>query len=356
MDEINEVEQYATVKSAADRIKNLMDGAPSEEDVTHPDTEAQSEPQEEAEQQQAEEQESEQVEAVEEPTESEPEPVTHFNELADHLGVEEDFLENLIVPTKINGQSRDVTIKDLVSSFQKGESADLKLMDLAEQRKKIDTERSQYDEKLQQEWGHIQALHGELESLLSGDESRDLEVLRHSDPAEYAARIADRQTRMERANKVRQQMQEAQAKKINEQYEKTVQVEKQRLFQALPEWGDEKVAQKEMTEVRGYLKDMGFQDWEIDGKIENGVVTHTGVVDHRAIVLARKAMLYDSAKKTSEPKKARLKSLPKVGSGKRKTQDDVKQEQYQEIRGRVRKTGTTKDAALAIEQMMMRNK
>jgi hypothetical protein len=349
---ITELEvQPGTVKNASDRIYQMLmpDGEPSE-DATHPETEATSEVPEEPEQQA--EQESE-PEAVEEPTEDS-EPVTHFNELADHLNVEEDFLLDLEIPTKVNGEERSATIKDLIANYQKGESADVKLMDLAEQRKKIETEQAQVNEKLQQEWGRIQALQSELENLISGDESRDLEVLRHSDPAEYAARVAERQTRLERAEKVRQQMLQEQAARLNDNYTRTVEVEKQKLLQSLPEWGDEKTAQKEMTGVRNYLKEAGFQDWEIDGKIENGVVTHTGLVDHRAVQLARKAWLYDQSKKSSEPKKTRLKSLPKVGSGKRKSKGEVKTEQAEEIRGRVRKSGSMEDAALAIQQMMQR--
>jgi len=337
-----------TVQNAASRIMSLMDGKPPEEDATHPEQEAQSLEQPEP------------VEQVEEPElaaqeESEPtdeEPVTLFTELADHLGVEEDFLENLIVPTKVNGEERQATIKDLIAHYQKGESADLKLMDLSEQRKKFETETSQLKEQLNQEWGRIQALNQELQNMLSGDDARDLEALRYSDPAEYAARVADRQQRLTRAEHLRQQMTQEQAKKINENYQRTVETEKRRLLQALPEWQDDKTATKENAMVRNYLKDQGFQDWEIDGKIENGVIAHTGVVDHRAIVIARKAMLYDQSKSGSQPKKAKLKSLPKVGAGKRISKEDVSMEQKKSVRERVRKSGTIDDAALAIRQIM----
>jgi hypothetical protein len=83
-------------------------------------------------------------------------------------------------------------------------------------------------------------------------------------------------------------------------------------------------------------------------------IEHYGLVDSRLVALARDAYLYRQAKQTSEPKKARLRSLPKVGSGKRKAKGEVKQEQFEEVRGRVKKTGTMQDAALAIEQMMTR--
>lgn len=350
-DQIREVETNSgTVKSAADRIKSLMDGQPPEEDATHPDPEATSEA-EEPKQQQAEEQEPESSE-MEEPTEDESEPVTHFNELADHLGVEEDFLESLIVPTKVNGEERSATIKDLIATYQKSESADLKLMNLAEQRKAFDAETAKANEALQQEWSRVQAMNTELQNMLSGDDEAQLSELRHTDPAEYAARMADRQQRLQKAQKVQTEMAKMQQEKVLTEYQHRVNSERQRLLQALPDWADEKTAERENVELRSYLKSSGLEDWEIDGKFENGMLVHPGIIDHRAIVLARKAMLYDRSRQGTEPKKTKLKTLPKVGSGKRKSKGDVQVEQIQEVRGRLRKTGTLQDAALAIKQMM----
>ena len=352
---MEEVETGQTVKAAADRILNLMDGAlPGETpDASHPEPaqaegespETEQEPELEAAQ--------EAEEPTLEPTE-EAEPLTHFHELAEHLNVEEDFLENLVVPTKVNGQEVAPTIKDLLSHYSKGESADQKLMDLAEARKKQEAEFSQKEEQLTQEMGRNQALFSELEALYGGDELKDLEAIRHTDPAEYSARIADRQLRMQKLDQIRNEMTQLQGQRVNEAYAKTVELEKTRLLSALPEWQDEKTAKTEQADLRNYLKDFGFKDEEIDGQITNGVISNYGIVDHRAIMLARKAMLYDKSMKTSEPKRAKLKSLPKVGSGIRKTKSDVKKEEFEEVRGRVRKTGDMKDAARAIEQLMMR--
>ena len=352
---MSEVETGPTVKAAADRILSLMDGElPDSSDAAHPEPEAQSEAETEPEQQQAEEQVEPEVEAAE-PTETEEEPVTHFNELADHLNVEEDFLLSLEVPTKVNGEERSASIKDLISNYQKGESADLKLMDLAEERKKQESELAKAQEQIQQEWGRAQALFGELEALHSGDDLSQLEALRHTDPAEYSARVAERQMKMQKLEGIRQQMAESQKNKINENYARTVELERTKVLTAIPEWQDESTAKAEQLAIRSYLIDSGFQDWEVDGKFENGVITNPGVIDHRAIQLARKAMLFDKSKSASDTKRTRLKSLPKVGSGVRKTKGEVKQAEVEEIRGRVRKTGSMKDAAKAIEQMMMRN-
>lgn len=350
MDTIHNAESgeadVSTVQHAASKIASLMDGTPSEEivDDTQPEIEETAqEPQQEAAE-----------EPTEEPVEQEEpeELVTRFSDLAEHLGVEESYLEDLIVPTKINGEEKNATIKELLASYQKGESADLKLMELADNRKQFDNERTQYTEAIQTEWGRIQALNTELQSMLTGDDDAQLQSMRHSDPAEYAARMAERQVKLQRAAKVQQEMQQANATKVNEEYSRRIKVEASKLMEAIPEWSDDKVQKDENTRVRSYLKEQGLQDFEIDGKFENGVLVHPGVIDHRAIVMARKAMLFDEARKGTVPKKARLKSLPKVGSGKPKSKGEINDKQKREVRAKAKSSGSLNDAAAVIAQLM----
>ena len=342
-----EIDQ-STVNHAAARLASLMEGTPSveetpEADTTHPEPEVA---------------EVVQAEAEETPTEDVDVPVedtdlvTHFTDLAEHLGVEQSYLETLLVPTKVNGEEREASIKDLLSSFQKGESADLKLMELSDERKQFNAELSKTKDQLSQEWGQIQALNTELQSMLSGDEDAEISSLRHTDPAEYAARMAERQLRYQRASKIQEELKTANAEKTLNEYGRMVQTERTKLIESIPGWADDKVREVETLKVRSYLKDQGFQDFEIDGKISNGQLVHAGMIDHRLIEMSQKAMLYDEARKGSEPKKAKLKTLPKVGAGKPKAKSDVDKAKMTEVRGRVRKTGKLDDAAAAIAQIM----
>lgn len=354
--EINEVEtNTGTVKNAADRIMELMDGDPPREPEgdTHPEAEAQSEPKQQAEQEEVTEAANEaDVEPTSEPTD-EPDPVTSLIELADTMNVEEEYLESLVVPTKVNGSERSPTIKDLISHYQKGESAEVKLMELSEQRKAFESELSKQQAVIKERESLAETLLTQLEAELSSDSS-DIDSLRYADPAEYAARMTERTAKREKAEMLKRQHMEAASQRMMEQYQHARKVELQKVLQVIPEWGDEKIAQKETSELRNYMQANGFEAWEIDGKMENGVIQHPGLLDHRYVQMARKAWLYDQSGKSSESKKAKMRSIPKVGSGKRKTKQEVTQEQVDEVRGRVRKTGSMKDAALAIEQMMQR--
>lgn len=339
----------STIHHAASKIASLMDGQPSEEsDVTHPEETEESPEQLEADDS------AEQPEEVE-PTDDEPtdtDVVQNFSDLAEHLGVEESFLETLVIPTKVNGQERNSTIKDLVASYQKGETAEVRLDELSEQRKQFNSEVEKASEQLQQEWSRAQSLNQELQNLLTGDDDAQLNSLRHSDPAEYAARMAEKQQKLQRAERLNRELNESTNHKVIEQYKTKVSEERNKLFESMPEWSDDKVRESESVKIRSYLKGEGFEDFEIDGKIEDGRLMHPGMIDYRAMVIARKAMLYDEARKGSEPKKKRLKSLPKVGAGKPKSKADLRAVKDTEVRGRVKKTGKLDDAALAIQQLM----
>ena len=357
---MKEVETGQTVKAAADRILQIMDGELPDKpeatsDATHPEpveTEGAS-PETQAEQ----ESETEMVEEAAQPTSEEPteveEPVTHFSELAEHLDVEESFLENLVVPTKVNGQEVTPTIKDLVSEFSKGASADQKLMEAAETAKKQEAEFSQMREQLQQEWGRVQAMTSELDTL-SNIESEQLDSLRMTDPAEYSARWAESQQRKLKLEQIRHEMSQLELQQKTLDYQRKVAENTVKLPIMIPEWQDEPTKKAEATKIHQYLLDSGLTEQEIFGQQQNGYVVHEGITDARFVKIIRDAMKYNESKNGVEAKKPKLRTLPKVGSGVRKTRSDVKKEEYEEVRGRVRKSGNMKDAALAIEQMMMR--
>jgi hypothetical protein len=230
----------STVANAAYRINSLLDGELSQDD-THPEPDKPKKELKvedtEPEIEEAEDSETEEPEKVAE-GEEEPTPVTHFTELADHLGVEESFLESLIVPTKVNGETREATIKDLVAHFQKGESADIKLMELAEQRKQYESEVEKAKSQIQQEWGRVQTLSTELTNALMGEDTTELEALKSSDPDEYRMRMMERNMKLQRIEEARNKFQQENAQKINERYQSTVESERKKLMYALPEWQD----------------------------------------------------------------------------------------------------------------------
>lgn len=286
--------------------------------------------------------------------ESEERELATIDELAEHLNVERDTLDVLKVPTKIDGKTGEVSIKELIRSYQTQGSVGNKQQENASARKQLETEIAQHREALQTQWGQVNSAFGQAQELLDNDTAvKELEELRTSDPAEYAAKIADRREKLEKLQTAQNKAQQEQAKTFNEQYRERVQREVTSLVEAIPEWADQDTKSHESRQVRDYLKDvLGFSDVEIDGKIENGVVVHPGMVDHRTFVVARKAMLFDLSSKAAPEKKKRLKSLPKVGAGKPKKRADESVKKRVAKRKQLKESGRVEDAASAIFDML----
>ncbi len=71
------------------------------------------------------------------------------------------------------------------------------------------------------------------------------------------------------------------------------------MLDKLPDWKDADKAKAEQGRVREYLKNQGFTDDEVGG-----------VSDHRAVLMARKAMLFDDLQAKAAANADKVKNLP----------------------------------------------
>ena len=85
--------------------------------------------------------------------------------------------------------------------------------------------------------------------------------------------------------------------------------EQQKLVKAIPEWKDEKVAEMDKRNIVTYAKRYGFNDQELNN-----------ATDHRAILMLRKAMMFDDLQAKKPLVKKKVKKAPKMTkSGKKLT-------------------------------------
>ena len=174
-----------------------------------------------------------------------------------------------------------------------------------------------------------------------GDQAQ-LASLVEQDPAEYLRRshyIAQRNQLLQQAVAQREAVQREQANISQRQMAEYAQQESQRLLEALPEWKDQKVADAERQQIAEYLLEKGYQADEL-----------SELYDHRALVMARKAMLYD---KRASLKPVATKSAPSVtvkpGVPQSQPQSTKKREA---LRNRAIKSNNRDDWASAIEQYL----
>ena len=110
---------------------------------------------------------------------------------------------------------------------------------------------------------------------------------------------------------------------------------------ALPEWGDPKKQHEIGSHIRDYARVQGFSDEEIGS-----------LVDHRSLIVLRKAMLYDEVN-SSDVKSKKLKNKPRVvRSGKGVSRKDDSRRKRTSKMNRLQKSGHVDDAASILEDLM----
>jgi hypothetical protein len=109
-----------------------------------------------------------------------------------------------------------------------------------------------------------------------------------------------------------------------------VQEEAKKLVQALPEYADPSSSLK--NDLRHYALSLGFSDNDING-----------ITDHRVVLVLHKAMMNDSAAKSSGKKSKPIPRVVKSGSPESKNQRSRRE--IQSKRERLAKTGNVRDAA-----------
>ena len=174
--------------------------------------------------------------------------------------------------------------------------------------------------------------------------------MRENDPAEFSAKkqeILERQQQFQNAKgKIAQEHQE----KLAEHFENVISRESSALIEDFPDWANEKVGSTEKIKVREYLINEGFTPLEVDGSVDkDGNIISAGIVDHRAIKLAYKAMMHDAGGKKVELTKKRVRKLPKVAKpGKPSSKAEKNAVRTKKLKGRLNKTGRIDDAATLI--------
>jgi len=207
---------------------------------------------------------------------------------------------------------------------------------VAELRKETEAEKAKVSEARQTYAEKIT----QLESFLSQNvpSTEGLDALRQTDPAEYAARVADlnrQQQQLAAVQVERQRVQAEQAEEAAKQHSQYLAAERDRLLEVVPEWkADPTKAQAELQALRAAGAEYGFSDAELDQ-----------VADHRAILLLRDAMRYRQGQKATAQVKPKIAKAPvlKPGTTGRVTAKPVAKQRQSDFE-RLKKTGHINDA------------
>lgn len=235
-----------------------------------------------------------------ETSQEEPAAEGEAQEAEDGESEEQPPVDDLKYKVKVRGEEIEVPLNELLNGYSRTEDYKAKTAEVAEQRRQLATE---YADKLEQQVQLFTA----LDPILSTAQNIDWQQLATEDPTAYVQFKAQYESRVQALQQAQAQIaqvrQESQARQSEEQQSYYAQ-QREALLSARPELSDQTKLQSFAVGVADYLKNLGFAPEEI-----------TGTNDHRALLVADKARMWDElqkAKTTAEAKKVAPKAAPSL--------------------------------------------
>ena len=297
-----------------------------------PDEEVEeSEPEEEPEAEEAEE-ESEAEDTEEEPEDEEEEPSVYA--------------------VKVDGEEVEVSLEELLAGYSRQSAFTKRTQALAEQRRELESNKANYNQEIAQiqaeRQQYVDALHNVIQNSMSNlDQFQNInwDRLKEDDPLDYVTKkeeYREAQDRVRAMQEQQHQVMEQQQVDLQKQHQETLAREHGLMVEKLPEWGEQAKQQEMATQLSTYAQEQGFLPQEI-GQL----------VDHRSLLVLRKAMMYDQMQ-TADLKSKKVKGKPKVvrsGKGAEKKQETRKRARSK--MQRLQQTGHIQDAAAMFEEFIV---
>ena len=245
---------------------------------------------------------------------------------------------------KAHGEEKEVTVDELIKSYQLGTDYTKKTQELAEQRKQLEAEQQKASEsiKLQQEYAHkLDQLNQVLQQGIISEE--ELEKLRENDPIQYAIKVAENTETVKKQQQIQlehQKLMQQQQKQQEEYLQKVVQGESQKIAELIPEFSDKTKGEQLRSEIRNFGKSIGFTNEEL-----------SQVYDSRHVNVLYKAMKYDRLMKNKAKVTKKVSDAPKMVKSKAKMLD-TKTQSYRNQRKALRDTGDSNVAVSVFESIL----
>lgn len=244
---------------------------------------------------------------------------------------------------KINGKEEKVPLSELLSGYSRTSDYHQKTQALANERKSFHAEIEQVKQERMQYAQLLPALAQQIQSAMPQPPSIDL---LEADPVQYlrqkevyereAARLSAAYSEMQRA----EQLTTAEQQKTVAQM---VMAAREKLPELIPAWKDPKAYERDRTQMRSYLGQIGYSDEEINQ-----------AYDPRAVALAWKAMRYDelTSKKLTQkapPVERQFRPSPAAPAP---APRQTERRAFREAKNRLAQTGRIDDAAAALRSLL----
>jgi len=246
-----------------------------------------------------------------------------------------------VFSVKVDGKEVEVTLDELQKGYSRTQDYTRKTQQIAEVRKQTEAELSAVRAEREQYAQLLSALESQVQQV--AQPNIDWDRLYQEDPIEWVRQREVMRDNQEKAAAIQSEKQRLAQLSQQEQaqfMQQKLQHEQEALLAAIPDWKDPKKAQAEKALLVEFGQKIGFTPDELNG-----------VVDHRAVLMLRKAALYDqmmSKRGSIKPVTNNGPRPAKPGAAGRvsNTTEAVRAQQ------RVAKTGRVDDAANAIFQLL----
>ena len=227
----------------------------------------------------------------------------------------------------VDGEQVEVTADDLIKSYQIEATAQKRLYEAAEEKKRILAEAQQVEAERKHYAENLNLLMQQLQQFQSGNMTeQQWQQLYEDDPMAY----------MKAKEDVRAQQEKMQALQQEQMVlaEKQLQSEQAKLLERIPQWKDADVATKERNAIVTYANRFGFTDNEI-----------AATNDSRVVDLLRRAYLYDALQSRKPTATKKVKKAPKmIKSGTPKPKVNVSDQNRKSAFDKLNKSGRKEDA------------
>ena len=288
--------------------------------------------------------ESEPTEEVEQPTtEDLPVEETEEVDVAEATDeAQEDINENSEEPSyevKVNGQTLNVTLDELLQGYQREADYTRGKQDLSLEKSRLDQTLQQSQTEINQKLAKLNELNNSAQSQLQAEYANiDFEKLYEDDPVEASKLEHKMRKRAENLQRIQYETQQAQ----NVELQKFIQGEQSKVLSLVPEFNDPGKASKLKSDMKSYLTNVGYNDQEINT-----------IYDSRQVLLIRDALAYDKIRRANPKVKKKVLNAPKVmKSGTTKTNAEQVARLRNEKLNRLKKTGKVADAAKVFKDFL----
>ena len=244
---------------------------------------------------------------------------------------------------KAAGEEREVTLDELIKSYQLGTDYTKKSQAVAEERKAVESERQAVQEAKQMRDTYAQRLEM-IEQMLQPQQEENLDYLKETDPIGYSVKVAEmvqREKQLAAVQAERYRINQQQEQDRQAQMQSVVAEEMQKLTAYIPEFTDPAKGETIRNDIRAFGKQIGCSDNEL-----------AAVYDSRAVLTLYKAMQYDKLVASKPAITKKVNEAPKaIKSGVSKPRDS-NAEETRKLKARAKASGSIRDAASVFERFI----